>query len=182
MLFIPRFAFFLAFLLCPQIKANGLVELRINLFPAGSFVAKSTKVTGHAEQKGSSVTAKNITVDTNSFDSGIELRNKHMKQRFESDKYPEAILLEAHGEGGKGKGKLKVRDVTQDVEGTYKIEGDQVLEATFKTKASLFGIKDVSYMKVGMEDELEVFVRVPLKKASNEAPVEDVKKKTTKKK
>jgi polyisoprenoid-binding protein YceI len=145
--------------------AEPIVELRVGLFPAGSFVAKSSKVKGHAEQNGNEVSAKNITVPTGSFDSGIGLRNTHMKKRFNTDQHPEAVLLEASGKDGKGKGKLQVNGITKEVNGTYKIIDDKELEATFRTKASEFDIKDVAYMGVGMEDELEVFVRVPVKKA-----------------
>lgn len=158
-------------------RAEPHMELRVSLFPAGSFVAKTSKVKGHAELNGSTVTAKNITVPTGSFDSGIELRNKHMKQRFETEKFPEAELLEAVGRDGKGRGKVKVKGITKDVEGSYKlVNDDKELEATFKTKASEFNIKDVSYMKVGMEDELEIFVRVPVQKGGGAAPADAPKK------
>ncbi|HEX4923060.1 MAG TPA: YceI family protein [Bdellovibrionales bacterium] len=157
--------------------AEPAVELRVSLFPAGNFTAKSAKVKGHAELNGNTVSAKNITVPTASFDSGIDLRNKHMKQRFETEKFPEAVLLEATGRDGKGKGKLQVKGVVREVDGSYKLVNDnKELEATFKTKASDFNIKDVSYMKVGMEDELEVFVRVPVQPASA-APADAPKKK-----
>lgn len=152
------------FLFAVVVRADGYMELRISLFPAGSFVAKSSKVTGHAEVAGDVVTAKDIKVDTKSFDSGIDLRNKHMRQRFDPDKFPHATLVEGRGQGGNGKAKLQVRGITKEVEGTYKVVDDKNVEATFKVKASDFDIKDVSYMKVGMEDELEVFVRVPVKK------------------
>jgi hypothetical protein len=154
------------FLFAAVAQADGYMELRISLFPAGSFVAKSNKVTGNAVLTGNTVTAKDIKVDTKSFDSGIDLRNEHMRKRFDSANHPFAILVEGKGQDGKGKAKLQVKGTTKEVDGTYKIVDDKQLEATFKTKASEFDIKDVSYMKVGMEDELEVFVRVPLVKGS----------------
>jgi hypothetical protein len=155
--------------------AQSNVELRIVLFPAGNFVAKTAKVIGRAELSGSEVFAKEIKVETGTFDSGVALRNKHMRQRFESDKFPFATLSDATGKDGKGKGKLTVKNITKDVEGSYKIVDDAFLEATFKAKASDFQIKDVAYMGVGMEDEVEVFVRVPVAKATG-APASNVKK------
>jgi hypothetical protein len=155
-------------LLSNDFRAYSWVKIRATLFPTGSFVATSHKVVGVAHLlPGNKVEAKNITVPAGSFDSGIELRNKHIKQRFDVEKFPTITLLEARGQGGKGRGKLKVKDIVRDVVGTYKIVDGNMLHAEFKARASGFNIRDVSYLGVGMEDELNLEVEVPLKKVGD---------------
>ncbi len=140
----------------------------VTLKPAGSFTAKTSKVKGFAYQNGDTVTAENILVDLRSLDTGIALRDKHLKERMMVQKYPVAKLVKASGKGGKGKATLQIKGTTQEVEGTYKI-ADGKLEAEFKMLASKIDITGVKYMGVGVSDEVVVHISVPVKEGS--APV-----------
>lgn len=139
---------------------SAMVDVVLN--PMGDFKAKTSAVTGFATQKGDEITAENIVVNLKSLKTGVELRDKHTQKHLETGKFPEAVLLSAKGKGGKGVGKIKIRGIEKDISGTYKVAGKK-LQAKFKVKLSDFGITDINYMGVGVEDEATVTVVVPVK-------------------
>lgn len=140
----------------------GQVAVDVKLSPAGSFVAQTGKVTGTAVKNGDSVSAENVIVEVNSLSTGIELRDKHLKERLLAAQYPQIRLVKAVGKGGKGKARIEIMGKTKDVAGTYEIKGDD-LKAQFKMKLSELDIKGVRYMGVGVKDEVVVKVDLPLK-------------------
>ncbi len=144
------------------------VDIKVTLSPTGSFVAHTSSITGEVLLKGDRVSSNNIKIKMDTFETGIGLRDKHFKKYVEAEKYPQAILIMAEGSQGKGKGTIQVKGKEKPVAGTYKVVG-QELEATFPVKASDFGITDISYMGVGVEDDLVVVVKVPVK--VSEVPV-----------
>ncbi len=158
-----KWLFWFVFFTSALALAQGHLELRISLSPAGHFVAQTNKVTGYVIRNGNTVKAQDVTIDLRDIDSGIALRNKHMKQRLQTDKYPNALLISGEGANGKGKATIKVKNITKMVEGTYKFLSNNMVETHFRLKMSDFNIKDVSYLGVGAEDELEVVVNLPLK-------------------
>ncbi|HEX7673251.1 MAG TPA: YceI family protein [Bdellovibrio sp.] len=142
--------------------SEAVVDVVLN--PMGDFKAKTADVKGEAIQKGDEVFAQNIVVNLKSLKTGVELRDKHTQKHLETEKYPEAVLISASGKGGKGKGKLKIRGIEKDVEGTYKVDGQNLI-ADFKVNIAEYGIKDINYMGVGVEDEVALHVVVPVKSA-----------------
>jgi hypothetical protein len=139
----------------------GSAVVDVTLSPAGSFKIKSVEVRGFVTKSGDSVSGKNIVVGLRNVQTGISLRDTHTKKHLEVDKFPEAILVEASGKGGKGQGTIKIRGIEKKFKGTYKIEGKQLI-ATFPLKISYFKIKDLSYMGVSPEDDITVTVTVPI--------------------
>lgn len=136
----------------------------VELSPAGSFKAKTSEVTGEAVMVGDTITAQNIVVKLKGLKTGIALRDKHATEKYlEVGKFPDAVLTSATGSGGKGKGKLKIRGIEKDVEGTYKVSGNE-LTATFPIKLSDYGINGVKYMGVGVSNSVNLAVTVPIKK------------------
>lgn len=71
------------------------------------------------------------------------------------------------GEGGAGKGKgvISIKGISKEISGTYKIEG-QTLKANFKLSLQDFKIEKIKYLGVGVKDEVEVKVEVPVKEES----------------
>jgi len=138
------------------------VVVDVTLNPMGDFKAKTTQVKGEAIVKGDQVSAQNIVVNLASLKTGVELRDKHTQKHLETSKFPEAVLVSATGKGGKGVGKIKIRGIEKEVAGTYKVEG-KILKADFPVKISDFGIKDINYMGVGVEDTVTLHVAVPIK-------------------
>lgn len=149
------------FLFAQLAFANPGVEIDVKLSPAGSFTAKTSKVKGFAKQKGNMVAANQVLVDINSLQTGIELRDKHLKQRLQSDKFPTAKLVTAKGKDGAGEATLLLMGKQQKVKGTYTTKGN-FLTSEFKLQLPALDIKDVKYMGVGVKDEVIVKVTVPV--------------------
>lgn len=141
---------------------NAGVIVDVKLSPAGSFKAETMKVKGTATKTADGVKAENIEVDINSLKTGIELRDKHLKERLMSDKHPVAKLIKAEGKGGKGKATVEIKGMQKEVTGTYKISGN-TLQAQFKMSLADLEIKDVRYMGVGAKDEVVINVSLPVK-------------------
>ncbi|MFN8944392.1 MAG: YceI family protein [Pseudobdellovibrionaceae bacterium] len=139
-------------------------EIKVSLSPAGSFIGKTKDVAGVVETDGTTYTAKNIVVKLSQLKTGIELRDKHTKDHLEVDKYPAATLISASGKDGKGTGKIEIRGVQKDVEGTYKVEGSTFI-AEFPVNFPDYNIKGIRYAGLGVKDKGVITVKVPIKKS-----------------
>lgn len=137
------------------------VEIDVQLSPAGSFKAKTNKIKGIAKQKGNMVAANKVLVDLNSLDTGIALRDKHLKQRLLTDKHPVAKLINAKGKDGKGEATLSLMGKEHKVSGTYTTKNNELV-SEFKMSLPQLGITDVKYMGIGVKDEVTVRVTVPV--------------------
>jgi polyisoprenoid-binding protein YceI len=137
-------------------------QFHVSLSPAGSFVAQSSnlEVRGSATRTGNSVSASNVALKLDSLKTGIDLRDEHMKKKyFETDKYPEAVLTHATGKDGTFTGELQLHNVKKPIAGTYVFEGNEFV-GNFKTKMSDFSINKAKYMGVGVNDEIDVTIRL----------------------
>lgn len=152
---------FLTFLLL-GLNVYAQVEVDVTLSPAGSFKAKTVQIKGHAVKRGSKVFAKNILVNLRSLKTGIELRDRHTLDYLNVKKFPVAVLVKASGEDGKGEGIIKIKGIQKPISGTYELE-DNKLKAKFNLKLSDFDITGIRYMGVGVKDEVELTVVVPVK-------------------
>lgn len=142
-------------------QTSAIVDVTLN--PMGDFKAKTTQIKGFAVVKGDMVSAQNIIVSLKGLKTGVELRDKHTVKHLEVQKHPHAVLISAVGKGGKGQGKIQIKGIVKDIKGTYQISGG-FLKARFPLKLSDFGITDINYMGVGVEDEVMLNVAVPVKK------------------
>lgn len=157
--------FFAALLLSMSFSYTALAQsvvVDVVLNPMGDFKAKTSDVKGEAVVNGDTVSASNIVVNLKNLKTGVELRDKHTQKHLGTDKFPEAVLVSATGKGGKGTGKIKIRGIEKDIAGVYKVDG-KTLKAKFKLTLSDFGIEDINYMGVGVEDEVTLNVSVPVK-------------------
>ncbi|HVJ64768.1 MAG TPA: YceI family protein [Bdellovibrionota bacterium] len=137
------------------------VVMKAKLAPAGSFNIEGNSLKGSLTKVGNTYRGKNLVLDLTGLKSGMDLRDKHIQEHFETSKFPSAELLEAEGKDGKFTGKLKIRGVTKPVTGTYEVSGKQG-KARFTTKMSDFKIKKASYMGLGVKDEIEVEAEMPV--------------------
>lgn len=158
-----RFAILLALGVYTSISFAQQATVDIQLRPAGSFKVKSTEVKGFALQNGDVVEAKNIVVGLKNVQTGISLRDEHTRKHLEVEKFPEAVLVSAKGQGGKGEGTVRIHGVEKKVSGDYKIEAGK-LSANFGIKLSDFGISGIKYMGIGVQDEAMIHVLIPIKK------------------
>jgi len=134
----------------------------IKLSPAGGFTGKTDDVKGTIKKVGEKYVGENIIVNLKSLKTGMGLRDKHTQEHLGTDKFPEAILVKAEGEKGKGKGILKIRGVEKPIEGTYTIKGTDLV-ASFTIKLSEYGIQNIRYMSIGVKDQAVVNVTIPVK-------------------
>jgi polyisoprenoid-binding protein YceI len=154
----------------------GEVVVRCPLTVGGSFDAKTTALSGHVaadpSQPGQLTGA--LTVDLTTLDSGIGLRNTHMREKYletgRGDGFNRAVLDDI---------RLAVPDVatfagattftgTLLLHGTRKlVRGDARLtrsgsavrvEATFPVELPEFGVPKPRYLGVGVKDQVQVRV------------------------
>ncbi len=145
-------------LAAPEIVAE------VTLNPAGDFKAEISDVKGEAIIDGDTVRAEKVVAELKSLKTGMTLRDKHAKDKYlEVATFPVVELVSAIGKGGKGKGRIKMKNIEKDVEGTYKIEGGE-LKADFPIKLSDFKITGIKYMGIGVEDVVKVRVTIPARK------------------
>lgn len=150
-----------ALLMFVAVSQAADVSVNVNLSPAGSFQAKTERVTGTAYKTADGVAAENVVVDVKSLKTGVGLRDTHLLRRLEADKYPVVKLLRATGKNGQGQATIQIKNKTQQAQGTYKIEGN-TLKAQFKIHLPDLDIKDVRYMGIGVDDDVVVSVDLPL--------------------
>jgi hypothetical protein len=137
-------------------------EFFLGLNPAGNFSAKTNKVSGFVTKKGDSFSAKNIVVDTSDLDTGVSLRNRHMFDTLEVEKYPSAVLIQATGKGGVGEGILKIRNVQGKINGTYKVVKNELyVDFDVSLKEFKFGV--LKYKGIMVSDKVRLKVVVPIK-------------------
>lgn len=147
-------------------KAQNL-KMFVTLNPAGDFVAENEQIVGKAyENADGSIEATNIKLMVKEFKTGISLRDNHMIDKyFEAAKHPEILLKAAKGQNGKGQAIIVVKGKSAKVSGTY-LKGKDKLKAMFDAKISDFGIADINYKGIGVEDVVKIEVILPLEKKS----------------
>lgn len=153
-------------LISSAIASTKNLSIDVALSPAGSFTITSSKIKGkvYIDSKGE-LSANNIKVPVKSLETGIELRDNHLKKKlgYEKDKNPVLLLVEAKGTKGKGMAKFIVLNKEQTVDFTYKKLTEKSGEANFLLELDSFGISGISYMGVGVENVVNVKVTLPFK-------------------
>lgn len=132
------------------------------------------RVSGNLTLAGSDARGK-FEVALDQFDTGIELRNKHMKEKYlETGKFPTAILEIDSVElpkdfkpgsevaGAKFNGRMTIKGVTKPVTGTVKVSGaNMAADADFVIDLEQFPIGVPSYMGVTVASSVNVHVAIP---------------------
>lgn len=115
----------------------------VNIEGTGGHCSGSLKVSG-------SSFSGVISSQLGDYDTGISLRNKHMREKYlEVGKYPEAILtIKNQKDGGEIEGSLKIKKDEKPVKVKYEVK-DGVGKASFKLE-----IKD--YPSIGVPSYLGV--------------------------
>ena len=133
--------------------------------PGGlSFVGNGSDVA--VKEKGDAVA---ISVGLNSLKTGIDLRDRHMKEKYlETSKYPTAVLqvekakLKVPTPGTDIEGKLSLHGVTRTVRVHYSANGSNnkaAVTGTVHVNMKEFGINVPSYLGVTVKPDLDVSVQ-----------------------
>jgi polyisoprenoid-binding protein YceI len=104
-------------------------------------------------------------VNLDAFDTGIKLRNEHMKKKYlETEKYPTAkfwlnpVAIPQQGYFNFF-GKLTLHGVKKKIEGVGFVK-DGVIEAKFTILMSEFNIEKATYAGVGVEDKVNIIAKL----------------------
>lgn len=153
----------LSFMTLSAFAAKGKVVVNVSV-PGMSFQAISKKVKGKAVKKGDGFVAKNISVKVKTLKTEMDLRDEHLHKKVagEDGKNPKIIIHEGKASGGKGKAKIEISGVTKVVDFTYAEKSGNFV-AKFKLSLKSFGITGISYMGVGVQDEVTVEASIPIK-------------------
>ncbi len=130
--------------------------------PQGQVDVQDAKVTGTFE------------FDLKSLDTGIGLRNEHMRDKYlQVNEHPKAKLQIEKVELKDGwslakpaiksapfSGQLTLHGVTKPVSGTVSVSEAKAVEAAFKIKLSDFAIDIPKYMGITVADDVEVAVKI----------------------
>jgi polyisoprenoid-binding protein YceI len=141
----------------------------------GSFDARTNAIAGTLTAGSNRTLAGELSVDLTTLDTGISLRNTHMRDNYlevgKGDEYSHAVLSDiALGEGdpatfeGKTRftGTLRLHGQRKPITGEARLErnGSNVtVEATFPVVLQDFGIEKPRYLGVGVRDQVQVRVR-----------------------
>ncbi len=120
--------------------------------------------------------AGNATVRLDDFDTGLSLRNRHLRERLETTKYPETVLTleptilpdsfktsEASADKVEFKGTLKLHGKETKVVGQLsctKKKNKHSFDFSFPVKLTSVGIEPPSYLGVSVADEVKISVSV----------------------
>lgn len=106
-------------------------------------------------------------VDLKDFDTGVALRNEHMKKKYlEVHLYPTAkFILDPVVVPKEGKfkwaGMMTLHGVTKKVEGSAEVYS-KVIDVYFSVKMSEFKIKKATYLGVGLDDKILIDVSLDI--------------------
>lgn len=152
--------------------SGGQVTVVCPLTVGGSFEAKTKNLSGDLAVAGDSQTVQGaLTVDLQTLETGIGLRDRHLKDNYlevaKGPEYSEARLQDIRVERLDGKttfrGVLTLHGQKREVSGTAQIKPDgngYRMQASFPLKVSDFQIPEPTYLGVGVADEITVRVNL----------------------
>ncbi len=146
-------SFFLSFSTFAKLKKQAIVEVKLN--PVGSFEIKA-KIRGSLIEKDGKYTSKKLQAKVKSFKTGVDLRDKHTRDKLNYKKYSHVVVSDLVASGGSGTAKIKVMNKVKSIKFKYKEIKNNFLEATFKLSLKSLGIKDINYLGVGVEDTISI--------------------------
>jgi polyisoprenoid-binding protein YceI len=141
----------------------------------GSFEARSRALSGSLTgEPGSGAFAGSLAVDLRTLDTGIGLRNDHMRDRYlevhKGEGYDHAVLsdvrlanpaVEASGGTSPFTAALQLHGLTRPIAGEARLSSrgsDVRVEASFPLDLTEFGIESPRYLGVGVRDQVTVRV------------------------
>lgn len=161
--FLLTSASILAFALVAHAKFSGNGgEVQFNASGPGGLKITGTTTQVSVKEDGANVV---VTVPLGNLDTGIALRNKHMKEKYlETDKYPNAELVVAKSAlktegGGTAQGTMKIHGKAKEVSFTYASKKNGtgfMVEGSAHINMKEFGVEVPSYLGVTVKPEVDV--------------------------
>jgi polyisoprenoid-binding protein YceI len=165
---------------------RGDIRITCPLTIGGSFEGRSPSVSGSLASAASAPSAFSgeIRVDLRTIDTGISLRNQHMRENYlevaKAPGFETAVLtdlalldLEAARTGGKSPftAQLLVHGVRKSVSGNanFRLRGNiATVDARFPLRISDHGIPPPRYLGVGVADEIQIQASLVFETKGNE--------------
>lgn len=151
-------------------QKTGSAEVKfIAKGPAGlEIVGKGSEL--NVKESGDTVT---VVVPLGKIDTGIELRNKHMREKYlETGKFPNAELVVKKGDikvpssGGTMDGNLTIRGKTKAVKVKYSASdkgGNIAVEGSMNIRFTDFGIEEPSFMGASVKPDIQIAANFSVK-------------------
>ncbi|MDA8791860.1 YceI family protein [Bacteriovoracaceae bacterium] len=135
--------------------AGGKVTMKIGLSPMGSFEAKTSKVYGKVKKGKKGYTTKNLYIETKSLKTGIDLRDKHLKEKLLYKKHPKITIEKGTFKGKSGVAIINVMGKKKKIKFKGKVVKNK-LNFEFDLSMKDFGVKKVKYLGVGAKDKVSI--------------------------
>jgi polyisoprenoid-binding protein YceI len=151
---------------------GGKISVACSLTVGGGFEATTKSLTGELSVQpatGAAAVQGTLQVDFQTLETGIGLRDKHMREWYlqvdKGEDFSTATLGDLRIEKLDGKttfsGTLKVHGQSKQVSGTAELQrhdGSVRVQARFPLRLSEFQIPSPTYLGVGVRDEVQVSV------------------------
>jgi len=153
---------------------RGDISVKCPMTIGGSFDAKTTALTGTVSANGGAALDGTLAVDLRSLDTGISLRNDHLREKYlEVDKgsgFDKAVLSDITLNGFKGdlpegkgsfSGSLTLHGVKKTVTGPVEVRKAGAglrVKASFPVNLPDYNIAEPRYLGVGVKDTVQVDV------------------------
>tara|TARA_B100000925_G_C21960083_1_gene452984 strand:- start:335 stop:814 length:480 start_codon:yes stop_codon:yes gene_type:complete len=139
------------------LPSDGTISIHISLSPVGSFkiTSENLKIKG-LKKEGDLITAKKISTKKADLKTGIDLRDEHMKKRI---KERTISVKNISAKNGKGSGEISINKIKKKISFNYN-ESDGKTKADFKLNLEEFGIKDINYLGVGVNNNVDVQIEL----------------------
>ncbi|HXY39242.1 MAG TPA: YceI family protein [Vicinamibacteria bacterium] len=154
--------------------SRGDVRVVCPMTVGGSFEAKTSSLSGTLTLSAPrpATFSGTLAVDLRSLDSGIGLRNEHLRDNYlevgKGSGYEQAVLSDIRLDGDSAvqgrtgfSGKLQLHGTTREVKGQAEVhrDGNSVrVDASFPVSVSDYGIPKPQYLGVGVRNEVQVKV------------------------
>jgi polyisoprenoid-binding protein YceI len=153
---------------------DGDIAVLCPLTVGGSFEAKTHALTGRlaVDPSRSGALSGDLRVDLNTLDTGIGLRNTHLREKYlevgKGAGFDSAVLSDIVVSGvdlasGSGKGTftgtLALHGTRKSISGAVRLTaaaGQVKVDATFPVQLPDFGIPEPRYLGVGVNDQVQV--------------------------
>ncbi len=130
--------------------------------PGMSFQAKSSKIKGDVTKAGDSFKADKLSVKVKTLKTEMDLRDEHLREKLDYKKHSDIQVTGGVAKDGKGSATIEIKGVKKPVSFTYK-ENGKLFVAKFSLSLKDFGITGISYMGLGVKDQVTVEASVPIK-------------------
>lgn len=149
------------FLLGSLTYASGKISVKVKLSPAGSFNMDFKDVKGKIKKSGDSVSAKKISAKVKTLKTGMDLRDKHTKEKLKYKEHSYIKVTDIKGKKGIGVGTIHIRGIKKKIKFKYKDKG-KIMVTKFPLSLKDFQFKSINYMGVGVTDKVIVTAEIPV--------------------